>query len=259
MNAIATNRASARILSTSARGLHRVYGSRALSSSFRTISPMSVFFAAKSSRTLFKLSSVISSVRTQLSRQLLFQRSSRRFNSSLAPNGSTSQQAQKAQPAKKEGYFKRMSKKYGISVVYVYLGLSMLDFPVCFAVVHTLGQEKISEWEDIVSEYVKPVTEYVKDVLRSFGIKLPERQEHRPADDSEDTTTSIQHKPSLLTEAAIAYGIHKSLIFIRLPAAVAITPPIVKFLQRRFPKLFVSSAAGVAHPDIKRRFFGGLF
>ncbi|KAK9234180.1 hypothetical protein V1525DRAFT_413853 [Lipomyces kononenkoae] len=254
MNAIITKRASARIPYASARGFHRLYSSRPISSG-GLMTRASVLFAVKSSRTFFKLSSIISSARTNLSRQLMFQRS-RRYNSSLT-NGPASQQAQTAKPEKKEGFLKRMSKKYGISVVYVYLGLSALDFPVCFALVHTLGQEKISEWEDTVSEYVKPVTESVKDVLRSVGIKLPQRQEHRPADIEE--TTSIQHKPSLLTEAAIAYGIHKSLIFIRLPLAAAITPSIVKFLQRQFPTMFVSSAAGVTHPDIKRRFFGGLF
>ncbi|ODQ72053.1 hypothetical protein LIPSTDRAFT_54426 [Lipomyces starkeyi NRRL Y-11557] len=243
MYSIAAKRASARIRHASASSFLPIFSRRALSSAV-TASPISVFLATKSSRTLFKLSSAFSSARTQFSRQLVLKRP-RRFNSTL-PDTPRAQQAQTAKPEKKEGYLKRLSKKYGISVVYIYLGLSLLDFPVCFAVVHTLGQEKISELEDTVSEYFKPISQSLK-----------ERQEH-PSSETEEQT-SPQHKPSLLTEAAIAYGIHKSLIFIRLPLAAAITPPIVKFMQQHFPKMFVSSARGVTHPDIKRRFFGGLF
>ncbi|KAK9333447.1 hypothetical protein V1520DRAFT_140958 [Lipomyces starkeyi] len=254
MYSIAAKRASARIRHASASSFLPIFSRRALSSAV-TASPISVFLATKSSRTLFKLSSAFSSARTQFSRQLVLKRP-RRFNSTL-PDTPRAQQAQTAKPEKKEGYLKRLSKKYGISVVYIYLGLSLLDFPVCFAVVHTLGQEKISELEDTVSEYFKPISQSLKEVLRSIGIKVPERQEH-PSSETEEQT-SPQHKPSLLTEAAIAYGIHKSLIFIRLPLAAAITPPIVKFMQQHFPKMFVSSARGVTHPDIKRRFFGGLF
>ncbi|KAJ8097479.1 hypothetical protein POJ06DRAFT_261490 [Lipomyces tetrasporus] len=254
MYSISARRASARMLQASSASVVPLFSKRGLSSSSKQ-SPFSVFLANKSSRTLFRLSSVFSFARTNLSRQLPLQRP-RRFNSTSL-NSSTPQQAQNAKPAKKEGYLKRLSKKYGVSVVYIYIGLSLLDYPVCFAVVHTLGQEKISEWEDIVSEYAKPVTDYVKEMLQSIGVSMPERKEH-PVPETEDQT-SQQHKPSLLTEAAIAYGIHKSLIFIRLPLAAAITPPIVKFMQQHFPKMFVSSARGVTHPDIKRRFFGGLF
>ncbi|KAK9371784.1 uncharacterized protein V1513DRAFT_454484 [Lipomyces chichibuensis] len=253
MYSIAAKRASARVLHSSASSFLPLFYRRALSSG--GTSPNSVFLATKSSRTLFKLSSVFSSARTRFSRQLMLKQP-RRFNST-SPDMPRPQQAQTAKLEKKEGYLKRLSKKYGISVVYIYLGLSLLDFPVCFAVVHTLGQEKISELEDTVSEYFKPITQSVKEVLQSIGIKLPERREHSSTET--ENHSSPQHKPSLLTEAAIAYGIHKSLIFIRLPLAAAITPPIVKFMQLHFPRMFVSSARGVTHPDIKRRFFGGLF
>ncbi|KAK9469211.1 hypothetical protein V1512DRAFT_255744 [Lipomyces arxii] len=179
-----------------------------------------------------------------------------RFNSSVA------NQTKKVEP-KSEGYFKSLTKKYGMNVVYVYLALSLLDFPVCFVIVHSLGQEKIGEFEDEVAKYVGPYTEKAKDFLRQLNFPIPEKHD----DDSQvfgvettDEAGKPAHKASLLTEAAIAYGIHKSFIFIRLPLAVAITPSIVKFGARHFPSWFAKSANkfGVK-ADGKRRFGGFLF
>lgn len=126
----------------------------------------SAVFATHSSRTLFRFANTL---RNTISREpVVVKRSGVRFNSTLPPT--EKQAATKRAPMKKESRLKELSKKYGWSIVFVYLGLSVLDYPFCFLFVHTLGQDKIGELEDIVIDYLRPVTDKVRDLLIEIGL-----------------------------------------------------------------------------------------
>lgn len=79
------------------------------------------------------------------------QRTQRRFNSGSSRNTSSSQ---------KEGgslseRLRKLSREYGWAALGVYLTLSALDFPICFAAVQLLGVERIGHFEHVVVESVK--------------------------------------------------------------------------------------------------------
>jgi hypothetical protein len=50
---------------------------------------------------------------------------------------------------------KKLSREYGWSALGVYLLLSALDFPLCFAAVRLLGVDRIGHWEHVIVESVK--------------------------------------------------------------------------------------------------------
>ncbi|KAL3473749.1 hypothetical protein BJX99DRAFT_232958 [Aspergillus californicus] len=50
---------------------------------------------------------------------------------------------------------KTLSREYGWSALWIYLFLSALDFPFCFAAVRLLGADKIGHYEDVVVENLK--------------------------------------------------------------------------------------------------------
>ncbi|KAK9453750.1 hypothetical protein V1511DRAFT_504393 [Dipodascopsis uninucleata] len=196
----------------------------------------------------------------------------RRFNStgsSSSPKSdpSASRTGSEATGSSKSsgGYFSNLTKKYGWPVVYVYLGLSALDYPFCFAFVHYIGQEKVGQLEHMAMEYAKPVLDYVNQLLVSIGLKSQGSYgtsiDHEPnqTPDKSSESTSKTGTPSLLTEMAIAYGVHKSLVFIRLPLAVAITPSILKFCEKYFPRLFKTGPKFGVKPDAKRKIGGSIF
>ncbi|KAL4879816.1 hypothetical protein BJY04DRAFT_193043 [Aspergillus karnatakaensis] len=78
-----------------------------------------------------------------------FHNSRPRFNRSSytyqAPNGSPSLSQR----------LKTLSKEYGWSALWIYLFLSALDFPFCFAAVKLLGADKIGHYEQVVVEGFK--------------------------------------------------------------------------------------------------------
>ncbi|KAK6198938.1 uncharacterized protein RJT21DRAFT_52655 [Scheffersomyces amazonensis] len=130
---------------------------------------------------------------------------------------------------------KALVQEYGLSALGVYLALSAIDLPICYVIVHSSGKEVIEEYENTV-----------KNVF-GYGIskeELKKNQELRKLEeakakegeidiDTKKNTNIVSYLISHFswTEFAIAYGIHKSLIFIRLPITAAITPGIVKILR----------------------------
>ncbi|ODV93320.1 hypothetical protein PACTADRAFT_72552 [Pachysolen tannophilus NRRL Y-2460] len=134
-------------------------------------------------------------------------------------NGGKRLNSSKASDEKKKPTgIKALIQEYGYSALGVYLGLSMIDLPLCYLLVHSQGEEKIGEYEDKVKEFF------------GFGKK---KQEENDIDQQGETAISKEksHKSSFLAEFALAYGIHKSLIFIRLPITAAITPAVVSKLR----------------------------
>jgi hypothetical protein len=50
---------------------------------------------------------------------------------------------------------RKLSREYGWSALGIYLFLSALDFPFCFAAVRLLGVERIGHYEQVVVEAAK--------------------------------------------------------------------------------------------------------
>lgn len=73
------------------------------------------------------------------------------FNSSRANNAAQSEQ----QSGSLSQRLRTLSKEYGWSALWVYLILSAVDFPICFAVVRLAGVDRIGHYEHVISESVK--------------------------------------------------------------------------------------------------------
>ncbi|VEU22498.1 DEKNAAC103648 [Brettanomyces naardenensis] len=128
----------------------------------------------------------------------------RRFNSTLkqsAPKGA----------AKKETGLRALMREYGYSGLGVYLALAAIDLPLCYLLVHSAGEEKIS------------------DLQNRFLTWIGWKDKDFAGNGEEDA--SSEKGSTFWTEFAVAYALHKSLIVIRLPLTAAITPAIVSKLR----------------------------
>ncbi|KAJ6094688.1 hypothetical protein N7467_002201 [Penicillium canescens] len=150
------------------------------------------------------------------------QRLNRRFNSGSAGNGGSQAQPEKESLSQR---LKKLSREYGWSALGVYLALSALDFPFCFAAVRLLGVERIGYWEHIAVEFLKD---------RFKGV-WPRVQAGEGEGDGQGQLAQAeernQEEASIWTQLALAYAIHKSFIFIRVPLTAAVTPKVVKTLR----------------------------
>jgi len=167
------------------------------------------------------------------------------FNS---PGGSG---AAAAESTSLTGRLKKLSREYGWSAVGVYFALSALDFPFCYLLVRSLGTEKIGEWEHVV---VSNVGQFVPDSVKQTwkngkqtwnewraSMKTAEHDATggEQASDAvemagwgvEEADEKNKKEASLGTQLALAYAIHKSFIFVRVPLAAAVTPRVVKLLR----------------------------
>ncbi|KAH7326038.1 hypothetical protein B0I35DRAFT_124609 [Stachybotrys elegans] len=143
---------------------------------------------------------------------------------------------------------KRLTKEYGWAAVGVYFGLSALDLPFCYLFVKTVGAEAIGRVEHyIVSSITSVIPESVRHATSNFfstiwnAVRAREKQEignDNATGTVEMATWSVEEAqkhndegPSLATQLALAYAIHKSLIFFRVPLAAAVTPKVVKKLR----------------------------
>jgi Protein of unknown function (DUF1279). len=86
-----------------------------------------------------------------------FQFKQRRFNSGSAGDGAkgSGAGAGASEKASLSQRLKKLSREYGWAALGVYLGLSALDFPFCFAAVRLLGVERIGYYEHVVIGFVK--------------------------------------------------------------------------------------------------------
>ncbi|KHN96959.1 peptide alpha-N-acetyltransferase [Metarhizium album ARSEF 1941] len=139
---------------------------------------------------------------------------------------------------------KRLSKEYGWSAVGVYLALSVLDFPFCFLLVRVVGTETIGKLEHYVVGAVKQfIPESVRqkwhEYWRSIKSKEVETMGNGNISDRvemagwgvEEAQERNKEEASLGTQLALAYAIHKSFIFLRVPLTAAVTPKVVKVLR----------------------------
>ena len=186
------------------------------------------------------------------------QRAQRRFNSGSSRNTSSSQKESGSLSER----LRKLSREYGWAALGVYLTLSALDFPICFAAVQLLGVERIGHFEHVVVESVKDkfssvwpkavtgsveeheVGEEDNNLVKTDKPNLEEASKFSPSialhpiiigkhpylGQSLQWTTSL----GIWTQLALAYAIHKTVfIFVRVPLTAAVTPKVVQALRRR--------------------------
>lgn len=135
--------------------------------------------------------------------------------------------------AKKSTGLKALMQTYGYSALAVYLGLSMIDLPICFFMVHSLGEETIKVYINKAKQlvgYGKDEQQLIKEIRQKIAVE--EQDKLSNAGRREVSLWQRFKESTLLTEFLIAYGIHKSLIVIRLPITAAITPATIKIFQK---------------------------
>ncbi|KAJ5718101.1 hypothetical protein N7488_003747 [Penicillium malachiteum] len=121
---------------------------------------------------------------------------------------------------------KKLSREYGWAALGVYLTLSAMDFPICFAMVRLLGVERIGHFEHAV-------VESVKGVFPSLFPKKENQTEEGEVGAIVEAEKSSLEEASIWTQLALAYAIHKSVfIFVRVPLTAAVTPKVVQTLRR---------------------------
>lgn len=126
----------------------------------------------------------------------------------------------------------------------MYLGLSVLDFPFCFLLVRIVGTEKIGDLEEwVVTNTKKLIPQGVQDRWHSYRTALKEAEEENLGNNAisehaemagwgvEEAQARHKAEASLGTQLALAYAIHKSFIFVRVPLTAAILPKVVKILR----------------------------
>ncbi|RAH41482.1 uncharacterized protein BO95DRAFT_326503, partial [Aspergillus brunneoviolaceus CBS 621.78] len=124
---------------------------------------------------------------------------------------------------------RNLSKEYGWSALWVYLLLSAMDFPICFAAVRLLGVERIGYYEHVIFESVKGAVDAVWPSKQGANA---DSEQDKSLTTNTDTREGAAQAQGLWTQLALAYAIHKSLIFIRVPLTAAITPKVVKALRQ---------------------------
>uniref|UniRef100_A0A0B7JZJ4 DUF1279 domain-containing protein n=2 Tax=Bionectria ochroleuca TaxID=29856 RepID=A0A0B7JZJ4_BIOOC len=137
--------------------------------------------------------------------------------------------------------FKKLTREYGRAAVGVYFLLSILDMPFFFLLVQAVGTEKIAYVEHkVVSAITTFIPESVQQSFSSawsavMGIFKGKKDTASEAPVEgwgvEEAQERASHNASLATQLALAYAIHKSFIFVRIPLTVAVTPRIVKQLR----------------------------
>ncbi|RMJ28328.1 peptide alpha-N-acetyltransferase Nat2 [Aspergillus sp. HF37] len=130
---------------------------------------------------------------------------------------------------------RRLSREYGWSALGVYLLLSALDFPFCFAAVRLLGVDRIGHYEQVIMDSLRSVLPGGFGGLEEEGGSGSEGDGDGAGDESQIARANRRNsgaEASIWTQLALAYAIHKSFIFLRVPLTAAVTPKVVKVLRR---------------------------
>ncbi|OSS43443.1 hypothetical protein B5807_11830 [Epicoccum nigrum] len=136
---------------------------------------------------------------------------------------------------------KALSKEYGWAALGVYLGLSALDFPICFLAVRLLGTDRIGHYEEVLKDgFWNLVRLVIPDAGTTSAEKYAQAQTADAtlregfADAGEAAAVSARNggDASIWTQLGLAYLVHKSLIFIRVPLTAAVLPKVVKTLRK---------------------------
>ena len=164
-------------------------------------------------------------------------------SSSTDPNKSFSQR------------LKGLTRKYGWAAVGTYFALSVLDYPFFFLAVRAAGTERIGQYEHSLAEWIKRTIPFEipkikwpwqrqgeEDERRKEGSENRHDQEPGNAKENSAEASKLENwalvfsslillLAGLWTQAFLAYALHKTFIFLRVPLTVAVTPKVVKTLR----------------------------
>lgn len=165
---------------------------------------------------------------------------------------------------------KKLSREYGWAAFGVYMALTALDLPFCYLAVVSIGPETVGHWEHVIVGYIKgflqwplagtaheQVGEAIDKIGEATGANDGKRlleeapagsqyevedhgyKEAAAANRGEGASKMFQScfvsvtnvNSGIWTTLALAYALHKSFIFIRIPLAASITPKVVKTLR----------------------------
>ncbi|OAL47061.1 hypothetical protein IQ07DRAFT_128303 [Pyrenochaeta sp. DS3sAY3a] len=135
---------------------------------------------------------------------------------------------------------KQLSREYGWAALGVYFGLSLLDFPFCFLAVRLLGTDRIGHYEDVVKN---AFWNLVRLVIPDAGQSSPHAStaDEMAAEAAKNGTLGADGlavragaaaNASIWSQLGLAYLVHKSLIFFRVPLTAAVLPKVVKTLRK---------------------------
>lgn len=144
---------------------------------------------------------------------------------------------------------KKLISVYGYSALIVYIGVTFISLPGCYFTVHSLGEERISIFINRGKQmfgYGEIDDDAVRNKVQSRQLERIKRREEyvkeRLEEDNDNKVLSIRDRlqvkwdsiktSPILTELILAYGLHKSLIFVRIPLTAAITPTLARYLPR---------------------------
>ncbi|KAI9167650.1 putative N-terminal acetyltransferase [Paramyrothecium foliicola] len=164
-----------------------------------------------------------------------------------AGNGS-GKGGEQVQPQTLRERLRKLMKEYGWVAVGVYFGLSVVDLPLSFLIVRWAGVETIGNIEHYIVSTVgsvipESIRQGAKDLWRKTwqAFKRTEQKELGSGEISEKVEMASwgveeaqernKQDASLTTQLALAYAIHKSFIFVRVPLTAALTPKVVKVLR----------------------------
>lgn len=128
-----------------------------------------------------------------------------------------------------------MGRQYGWLALGVYAFLTVLDFPFCFMTVRLLGPERIGHYEHVAIEGIKkilrvPFPNLFKGSDSGAQEEILEATAREGSAEASATATT-RGEASLWTQLVLAYAVHKSLIFIRIPLTAALLPKVAKTLR----------------------------
>ncbi|KAL8942960.1 MAG: hypothetical protein Q9216_001375 [Gyalolechia sp. 2 TL-2023] len=169
---------------------------------------------------------------------------SKRFESTKPPFNPTPNLGSPKPSLSLSQRLRKLSREYGWSALGVYLLLTALDFPLCFLAVRWIGTETIGRWESVIVDQFWRLLDLLPSSSRSGPQPVEvvesvqtEAEESEVAEGYDHGVKEAEERnksedASLWTQLALAYAIHKSFIFIRVPLTAAITPNVVKVLRR---------------------------
>ncbi|TGO09471.1 hypothetical protein BTUL_0164g00040 [Botrytis tulipae] len=176
--------------------------------------------------------------------QRLRTRTNRHFHNSRPRRNGEAKPENLGDDTSLSGRMKKLSREYGWSVVGVYIFLSAADFPFCYLLVRTLGTDRIGEWEHTITSSIKSIIpESIKTTFHEWRVAMQKASHDVTGSDKlgdgvemagwgvEEAEERNKRDASLGTQLALAYAIHKSFIFIRVPLTAAVTPKVVRTLR----------------------------
>ncbi|KAI9822776.1 MAG: hypothetical protein M1832_003009 [Thelocarpon impressellum] len=183
-------------------------------------------------------SPAVTRLQTPTFRQLRFRRHN---GSSTKPDATSNLGSPEPATLSFSQRLRKLSREYGWSALGVYLLLSALDFPFCFLAVRTLGTDRIGHWEHVAVQWfwnMVPRQFQTEGAAQNASVGdagMPDgaiaKAEERGWGVEEADEANTASNASIWTQLALAYAIHKTFIFIRVPLTAAITPKVVKVLR----------------------------